>query len=235
MKENKGISLVLTLLIMSSILTGAVIVGDVLIRHGQVIQGSEVSEIAYFASKAGIERTAYQVLKNYENIGSISASGEISSGGTYNVTNISTYADEPNGEGEINDNNDWEISLEPGETFFLGLDINGADYPTDISFSKSGNVSSDLVIFQCSTTDGECSGDQTQSFDVDFPYSLDTSSFESENYEISIKNSGNASENYVIAPNERLPIGVNITSKGVYSSYERQIKATFRKWQKYGI
>jgi len=233
-QNKKAISLILTLLIMSSILTGAVIVGDILIRHGQVIQGSEISEIAYFSARTGIEKAAYQVLKNYEDITAFSISDSVPTGGTYNIASedIATYATNPNTGGEINDTNSWTVSLAGGETFYLGLDLNGVSYPTSITFSRSGDISSDMVIFECSTTDGECSSGEAQSFDVDFPYTLSIAG--DKNYEISIKNSGSLTENYIINPNDTLPIGIEISSKGVYSGYERRIKATFRKWQIYG-
>jgi len=233
MKQNKGVSLILTLLIMSSILTGAVIVGDILIRHGQVVQGAEVSEMAYFAARSGAEKIAYKALKNYEDITNLNnSSGELDNGGSYDVLGIDTYATNPNTGLEINDSNSWSINLSPGETFHLSLDINGVSYPNSIVFSKSGSVSSDMVIFECNVTDGECSSNQTQSFDVDFSHTLSVDS--NKNYEITIKNSGSSIETYVIEPNMTLPIGIQTSVKGVYSGYERQIKATFRKWQIYG-
>ena len=247
-KNNQAISLILTLLIISSILTGTVLVGDILIRHSQVVKGTEVSEIAYFAAEAAIEKTAYEILKNYEGSSSYTLTGSFDNGdysvGSGDVT-VDTNCPNPDAvecnSGSITGSNPWTISLAAGQSFQLDLDINGATYPTNLNITQNATSTSDLIIYECTTDAGpprDCpSTSGQQNFDVAFlspGYDLAISA-STRYYKIRINNLSSSTQTYTLIPNNNLPIGINISAKGTYMKYERRIKSNYPKWQKFGI
>ena len=234
--KKRAISLIITLLIISSILVSTITVGDVMIRHSQTVKSSEVSESAYFAAESALEKAAYGILKNYDNVSSYSLSGNMANGATYQIVDVS-----------LNNENSFEVTLGPGESFELALDFNGTNiYPANITLSQEGSAPTDLIIYEC-VTSGEprtCSSGYSQTFVSSIPspsYILpynNVSIFDEDAkyYKIRINNlDALASETYTLVSNEEsFPIGVDITAKGVYNGYERQAKSTFQKWQIFG-
>ncbi|MFA6145734.1 MAG: hypothetical protein WC697_00170 [Patescibacteria group bacterium] len=249
--NKKGLSIILILLIISSILTGTVIVGETLIRHTQIVKGAEVSEKAFFAAETAVEKAIYQVLKNYVNISTYSIiDGELSNGAQYNIALSGVAADtadptgglpiicadtDCDGEGE----NPWSFDLDIGESFQLNLDLNGADYPDTLRIERTGDGSSgDLIVYQCiapAAGTGICTS-TSQLFNPNFTaQNIDVSTVPTDFYRIRINNFG-AVGTYTLKPiSTALPIGVSITAKGSYQGYERQINDNYPKWQKFGI
>ncbi|MBL7054001.1 hypothetical protein ISS06_02260 [Patescibacteria group bacterium] len=237
--NNQGLSLILTLLIISSILTGTLLVGDVIIRHSQVVKGTEISEMAYFASESAIEKAAFDVMENYVDISAYSLSDSLTNESEYEIDVGEVVIDDsnPSSGDVISAGHPWEITLAPNESFSLDMDINGAIYPTSIDIDKSGSVASDLLIYECTSlgTPRICSAVSSQTFQVSFPYTLTVDSA-NKYYKIRINNIGAGSEIYSIEPaNNSLPIGVVINATGIYTGYERIISANFPKWQQFGI
>ena len=260
-KEKKGMSLILTLLIISSVLTGTILVAEITIRHAQIIHGAEISEKAYFAAETGIQKMAYQIEKNYKDISTYSLPEDVLSDGksTYSAT-ISTdtycpdaseteckyYPSDPECPGEldrcpISNTNAWTISLSPGESFQLNLDINGAIYPNSIDITRSGLEDTDIIVYKC-TTGGdprECGETMSQTFSITFPYPFNISDYEGKYYKLRINNVGSGSENYTLTPSAEaalpLPIGIEISATGGYTGYQRKLKTNLPKWQKFGI
>lgn len=247
--NNSALSLILTLLIIGSILTGAVLVGDIIIRHSKTVKGTEISEIAFFAAETAIDKAAYQALKNYTDISNYTLSGTLpNSGGVYSIASggIAVDNDCPNPptgctSGDIYETtNPWEITLSADQSFRLDLDINSSAtiYPTSLTISKSGSEPSDLIIYECTTggTPRECTSGYSQNFSVSFGNPI-TISASTKYYKIRINNNGDASETYTLDPaggSSSLPIGIDISSTGTYSSYERQLKTNVPKWQTFG-
>ena len=242
--SNQSISLVITILIISSILVSTITVGDVIIRHSQTVKSSELSEDAYFAAESALEKANYEILKNYDNVSPYTLSGNLTNTATYEITNVNVVLD------VRTLLNPLEITLEAGESFELAMDFNGsAIYPLNINIIQTGSISTDLIIYEC-TTDGTpriCDSGYTQTFVSSLPsppsspYVLpynDASVFVEENkyYKIRINNlDASSSETYTLTPSaDSFPVGVDITAKGVYGGYERQAKSSFPKWQIFG-
>ena len=264
-KEKKGMSLILTLLIISSVLTGTVLVAEITIRHAQIIHGAEISEKAYFAAETGAQKMAYQIEKNYKDISTyILSEGFLSDEkSTYSAT-ISTdtycpdaseteckyYPSDPECPGEldrcpISEINPWTISLTPGESFQLNIDINGATYPNSIEITRSDSEEdTDIIVYEC-TTGGdprECGDTMSQTFSITFPYIFDISSYDissspAKYYKLRINNVGSGSENYTLTPSVEavLPIGIEINAIGGYVGYQRKLKTNLPKWQIFGL
>lgn len=241
LKKQKGISLIITLLIISSVLTATLIVSETAIRQGQVVYGAEISEKGYFAAKTATEIAAYDVLEDYQDISSYSLSESFSGGSQYEAS-VSTDTLCPDSgcvdtEAPISNGNPWSINLEAGESFDLDLDINGASYPASLIVSQAGSESTDLIVYYCEI-DAEtraCSTTKTQVFYTSFPQTIN---FDGANYYwIRINNNGSSTETYTLTPSidNDLPIGVEINAIGKYEEYQREINQNIPKWQKYGI
>ena len=249
--DKRAMSLVLTLLIISSILTATVLVGEIIIRHSQVVQGAEVSEKSFFAAETAVEKMCYQVFKNYADISSFSLSGTMSDGETgYSATIIPDvncpdvlevecdyYCDTPSVRCPISPTNSWTITLSPGESFQLDIDINGAIYPSSVEITDDGSSETDISVYECETggTPRVCSSEISQSFSITFPYTFDISDYANNYYKLRIYNAGDSSESYTLTPTSNLPIGVEISANGAYSGYKRNVKTNVPKWQKYGL
>jgi len=243
-KKNQALSLILTLLVVSSILTGTVLVGDIIIRHNQVVEGAEISEKAYFAAESAMEKALYEILQNYVNALTYTLDEDLDDGANclINAGDIAVDDDCPNPDevecsnGNITLDNPWVVSLSANQSFQLDLDIDGATYPTSLTIYKAGDEPSDLLVYECTPagTPRTCSTNLIQTFKVGFPYSFSLS--DSKFYQIRINNLGDSSESYTLTPGgeNTLPIGLEITTTGVYSGYERKLVNNFPKWQKFG-
>lgn len=240
-KQNQGVSLILTLLIISSVLTGTILVADITIRHAQIIHGAEISEKAYFAAETGMQKAAYQAMKNYTDISAYSLDDSLEDGATYTAT-ISADTECPNPPTEcialpISATNPWTVTLSAGESFQLNIDINGATYPASVQISRSGSMDTDIIVYECTTTGDPrvCSSTMSQTFSIIFPYTFNITDYATKYYKLRINNVGDSSEDYILTPSGALPIGIEISSIGGYTGYERRLKTNLPKWQKFGI
>lgn len=251
-KANQGISLIIVLLVISSILVSTLIIGDILIRHARIVKGVEMSEKSFFAAEAAVEKSLYGILQNYDDVSTFTLSGSIGSA-SYEVTSLDIDDDDPNGGGDIvcvdstcnagGGNNPWEITLSSGEAFQLSVDLNGATYPTSLKIEKTtgGSGDSELVVYECTTDAGPprvCSSTASQANYFTFPQTL-TLSPTTKYYWIRINNTDSGSHSYAVKPivplTTTLPIGVIINAKGSYLSYERRIEHNYPKWEEFGI
>ncbi len=226
--SKRAISLIITILIISSILVSTITVGDVIIRHSQTVKGSEVSENAFFAAESALEKASYKIIKNYDNVSSYTLSGSMTNTADYEITAVS-----------LDDRASFEVTLGASESFELAMDFNGATiYPPILNIDQTGSMSTDLIIYECLTIPGPprvCDSGYTQTFVSSLPCNLSIDE-EHEYYRIRINNlDASSSETYTLTPSVgNLPVGVDITAKGVYQGYERQAKSSFPKWQIFG-
>ncbi len=236
--NRQALSIILILLIISSILTGTVIVGETIVRHTQIVKGAEVSEKAFFAAETAVEKAIYGVLKNYASVTTVTEGSIIygATSATYSAS-VSIDAENPDTGIDITNSDPWIISLETGESFQLNLDLNSTAYPTALRIDRSGDGLGDLIIYQCTASSNGCSSTENQIFYSNFTgQDINLSpSIPINYYRIRINNSGGTGT-YTLKPTSAaLPIGVNITAEGSYGGYERQINDNYPKWQKFGI
>jgi len=241
----KGVSLIIVILVIASILTGTIIVGDILIRHSMIVKGTEISERAYFAAESAVEKAAYGVLKNHEDITSYAPAGSLDNGADYGVTTPFTpdtacpNAPTECASGNITSANPWNVGLSSGQSFWLDIDLNGASYPTSLNISATSPTSSELIVWECTTVVGpprDCDPNQAPLQTVYYGWSpsVDISlSTSTKYYRIRIINNTGGGQTYAITPNANLPIGVIIESWGKYSNYKRYLNSNFPKWQKF--
>jgi len=236
--NKKAIALILVLVIIASILTGILLVAQTIIRYSQISKGVEVSEKAYFAAETAIEIAGYDILKNKKNYSDYTLSGVLSEDTNYQVDSIELDSDCPApstqcSSGPISNTNPWSISLSPGWSFQLNLDINGATYPTSLSISTDDSSSSELILSSALKTDPPLTWSQTTypSWPVNLILSNDYY------YKLRINNLRGSGEsiNYTITPSSELVIGLKVQGEGVYStmlsSYKRIAQSNFPRYQ----
>jgi four helix bundle protein len=228
--KNKAISILFVILIIGAILTSALLVSDILIRHGRVTKGIENSELPFFAAESGIEKVAYQVFKEHCHIGSnCGVSGSLwPNGPTYEVQDDDIQAELTAGP--------WSFSLAPGQSFSLYLDLCGPAYPASLTIT--GEADSDLTIFKEVIATAETS--ETVYSDLSSPIVI---SIDRDNddrliayYKITIHNRHSTnSQNYSLNWVGNLPTALKISqAKGTYKNYQRLIEQVIPRWQKTG-
>jgi len=245
---NKGISLVLVILIIGAILFGVLIVADIVVRQAKVTQGFDLSEKAYMAAETGVEEAAYKVNKDFCRVDTTdcNASGALSLGGQY-ITTLSIDKKEPNtgqttGLGEdITNSNPWEAAFSTSSSLLLSLDLNSQNkiYPDSITISQNPSGLGELIFWECQTIGSPrtCNESfQTSTTYTTFPQTLNTAPSDSHYYKIRINNTASETVTYTLTPSSdhSLPVGAIIESTGTYQDYERKTKFTLPKWQIFG-
>jgi Tfp pilus assembly protein PilX len=237
--DKKSFSILLTLFIVSALLTPAVLVGDVLLRQARMNRGATDSETALYAAESGAERAAYQVIKNYCQIGSGSCAVN------FTLSNNATSSVADSGSNITSDNatSPWNITLVAGQSFVLYLDLYGLSYP-------SGGQISITSLTTDALTDGAvlehviASGTETETLYTDFssavaiPISVGSSPYYlTSYYRITIhnRNTDTNSYDYSLTWTGNLPkvLKINIAS-GRFRSYQRDLQILFPRWQIFG-
>lgn len=230
-KNKKAISLILTLLVIAAVLTGLLLVSQIIIRYSQAIKDIELSEKAYFAAESALEITAYDILKNYKDYSSYSLSGQLSDQITeYELEEIVLLEyDEFFSEG---------ITLGPNQSFQLNLDINGVIYPNSLTITAQGTADNlGEVIFSQAKKDPPPLewDDAVYSLPVDL--TLDSDYY----YRLRINNLNDTGEiTYTIDPDttdNEIIVGFKVKTNGIYPTslgrYERKAEANFYQYQKF--
>ena len=228
---NKSISLMITLLIISSILTGTLIIGNVMTQHSRIVKGAEISDRAYFAAESGVERASYAVLKNHQNISTSTFSGTLDNGTTYL---INSGQDNKTGIDVISvTSSPWIINLDSGQSFWLRLDLNGITYPSELTIGNTSTTDSELTVLKCETIGSPPQCDETKFSQVtyyDFPQTIDLT-IPDYYYKIRINNNSASSQSYPIIFSGSLPIGLIIKSCGTDSDYKRYLNSSISRWE----
>lgn len=82
---EKGIALVLSVIILSLLLAAALGISTILVGQMTVLRGMEQSVQAYFAADSGIERVLYDDSQGVDIISTCPCSGNLDNGASYNV------------------------------------------------------------------------------------------------------------------------------------------------------
>ena len=213
-KNNPGISILLTILILSSMMILTLAISEIVLRVGRSSREIGYSEVAYYSAETGIEKAFYEIEKNRTISGLDSLSG--------NLDELPTASWNLSVEQTNIDGLDWEIDLDAGETLLLELDFTGLTYPNTLNISWTG-ASVKLITL---TSDG----DQ----DVYTSSGVSLNSLDTNLYKLTIVNSGGSSSEITLDPNGGdLPIGIDLTATGEYKNSERIINVDRNNWQIY--
>lgn len=197
-------------------------------------RGSANSEAALYAAESGAEETAYKVLKNHCELGDPNSCGSNDT-----LSNGAEYLVEGNNDITVEnaDASFGNITLTPGKSFVLYLDIRGVGYPSaglTVSCLTAG-CSSDMVVLE----EVIATGIQTETIYTDFsssfvvPISVGASPYYLNSYyKITLHNSGVISQDYTINWTGNLPKSLKISkSVGTYKTFQRVIEMIFPRWQ----
>jgi len=241
--KPEGISLFLTVTITGLMLIVALTLSEIVLRQSRISRGYILSEISYYGAESALEKVAFDLLQNHLSLTSYPyPEGNLDNGANYRVENIEIENRDPGDGKEITNLNPWEVTLSPGQSFFLSLDINvSATYPEELEISSVGSEPAELIIYECETaledSRRNCGTSPQQEFYYVFPadpYTLPLD-IPTKYYKIILKNSGQNSETFILRPTGLLPlpIGLRVTSNGEYYGYRRKTEGYFPKWQIY--
>lgn len=238
--SQKGISLILSLFILTAILFIGLVIIDLVLRQGKISSEVGYSEIAFYAAEAGMEKALYEINKNKETIINVEAMKETLSvsRGEWEVEDpIKEILKAPDYEpklytstgGDISNTNPLQVDLNDQESFQLGLDLNLDTYPTELDIAWSANSS--LIVFEWKRGEPMETGIQTIYSSLSSPITIESYKY----YIFRIINLSGSNHTYTFTPGfgTTLPLGVFITTLGRYKGLSRKIETNNSRWQIY--
>jgi len=225
LKNNEsGMSLLLVILILSSLLITVTTISNVTLRVGRSATQIMNSEIAYFAAESAIEKTLY----NVEKTRSIDTGGNSCSGYNFEGAGVCGMLDNEDVKWGVkitqNTANIQNISLKSGESYQLELDFDALDLPNKLSLSCPGNAK---VIYL------KKEGEQIKNLDCTSDIVVGTGGV------LRIINEAGADNEIKIIPKKGdgstgvFTIGIDIMATGRYRNQERRIEVGRINWRIY--
>lgn len=242
-KQEEGFAVLLSVLVLASI-TGLVIsVFNVSFRITKSNQSIINSEKAFFAAETAAEITIYDIVKNNRGLDLPDLVGQ-ALGGNPGATwgrrvSLATLtpglcsAPQPkpvcsDADGSISTTNDLSITLEDGESFQLDMDIvdpgNPSNYPANVRIL--GVTAGSRVIV---SGNGQQEVKTSQTFIVPETDVIDPNL----DYRFRIINESGSQQTYTITPlgsSVDFPLGLNISTVGIYQGTERRVDVTNPAW-----
>lgn len=217
-RDNRGISVLLAVLILSSLTIIVLAVSDVVLRVGRSARQIGHSEIAYYAAESGIENALYQIEKNQTVIGL--------DNGTGSLTDISEASWSLELEPILAETNPYSINLPANKSFQLELNFQDEDddliYPSTIHVNWTGSAKAVLL-----------KDDGTQTTETD---DFIMNDLKNNLYVLRITNTSGSQIVLTLditATGEYLPIGIKLISTGNYKEEQRKIQVQRTNWQIY--
>lgn len=256
--NERGISLLLVLLILGLMLTTTLIIGDIILRQGKVMKKITASQRAYFAAETGIEETLYEINKtkikniNTELSGCWCGAGcdncQINYSGAnaqWNLINIMENRKAPavddiwtdNPGDDISTSNRLNIRLQDGESFQLSFDMNGSSYAGSIiRISWDNSKSSQVIAVEGDL--GSSIDNQSEYDESDVTIKIpETGNLQADRfYKLRISNTSGEQVVYEMWPSggSFMPMGATIEVSADYKGTERKVESNNHKWQIYG-
>lgn len=238
-RKDKGISLILTILILSSLTVVTFAISDIVLRTGQSARKIGHSEIAYYAAETAVEKALYEIEKQktirgldgqIDNLEEITdANWSLSITPLINLTaQCITVGGQEKGcitsSGNITTSNPLTINLNSGSSFQLDLNFQdllnlepGLVENLQISCGNNGEV---ITL----GTNG-----QTPATPCNSPINLNN--LDSNLYIIRLVNE----DNFTLKPlgQKNLPIGISVVGTGNYKDQTRILEMERQNWQIY--
>lgn len=246
-KNQKGISLVLAVLVLSSVLGSSLVISTLVMRQGKVSRNVGISQQAYYAAEAGAEEIVYRMNQKDSLLLLRGSTGSIGDNGYWYVLEVSENSIAPelcaqdksttpvcaiDINNNISSSNPLFVTLNTDESFSLDMNVNGFDYQNIVRFhNNSPGNSSQLIILEENTDTAAVS--QEEAISLTGNHNLMSSS--SEYRKIKIKNNSGATTTYRVHPSgNNLPIGATIKVRGRFGSrVYRDVVVDYGKWQIY--
>jgi hypothetical protein len=202
-KNNSGISILLTILILSSMMILTLAISEIVLRVGKSSREIGFSEIAYYAAETATEKAFYEIEKNrtIADLDSLSGNLDELSDASWSLA-VS----------QINSTDPYQFDLGGGEFFLLEIDFENLIYPNTLNVSWTGSNVKLITL----TTDG------VQNVYTSSGVAL--SNLNTNLYKLTLINSGGGDSTITLDPNGGdLPIGIELTATGNYKNSERII------------
>ncbi len=212
-KDKKGVSILLSILILSSLMVITIVVSKIVLRVGKTSRQIGHSEVAYYAAESAIERILFAIEKEMD-LSNLTTSGsltEISDAGW----GVEIALEE--------NNNPWQINLAAGESFQLDLNTDGLNYPTSIDIDWSSADVSAIVV----------DPDNSVSPFISYNSSFTLNNISTDLPVLRIINSGSSSVSVELSSSGTLPSSIIITATGNYLTEERKIEVERDLYQIY--
>jgi hypothetical protein len=243
-KKNReaGIALVLSVIVLAALIGLVIVVADLTTRATSDSNAIKATEIALAAAETAVELTIYDIEKNDKNLTDfdppITQSLADGPPGAFWYREVKVSTSTPalcsSGQPVCTDNDDiisasnpLSVTLQPGQSFQLDLDIGGAEYPNRVTVSWGGTNTRVIVL----TPSGHetYTGQPVQIPDP--PANLDPV----DNYRFRIINESSSVRTYTIRPNagtgaDELPLGFKIIGIGTYQNVERRLEILRPAW-----
>lgn len=258
--SSAGVSLILAVVILAGVLATTFIITTVVLRTSQSSKEIGVSELAFYAAESGVEEILWEINKNQQkcvvnntNVNYCSnnhlenASGVLSNGLIWQVEILQEITALPacaSGANPCNQSggnisfpavDQMQVTLAPGESFQLSLDLRGAHYPLTLNLNWSGSPSQVIVEegFYGQSVDDHYEFNETSSLPIIIPQlgSIDPSRY----YFIRINNTSTNTEVYEIYPSPgsqaSLPIGITVRTVSSTLNSQRKVEVTDYHWE----
>lgn len=233
-QNKQGISLILTILILSSLTILTLTISDVVLRTGRSTESIANSEVAYFAAETAVEKALYDVETSYSitNLNVSTPQQMSATKATWTRTVIQNNAFSiscatlGNNEGICSNNtaaglsasNPMYVKLNAGSSFQIDLRYAGLTLPNTMHVTWSSGTAKIIL-----------SQDSGQTTYTSSPFN--TGSTQSN---IRIINTGASLATFQIKPaNGDLAQSILITGVGNYKNYQRTLELEKRIWQIY--
>ncbi len=237
--DRRGIALLLTVILLGGLVLIAFAASSLVTAFGQTPKVLGNSEKAYYAAEAALERSLYEIEKQGAGLVDITGSGNL--GGTAVTWSRKAFvtAKIPLGRNDVRPNtpnnpvvsgtNPLLVTLQPGESFQLDLNIVGAvdpSYPQHVNISGSSSFS--YIILENGVQVGPTT-DTNQN--VPATGNLDPST----GLRFKITNPSGFASTYTITPNgsNELPVALVVSATGVSGTEERTIEVERKAWLVY--
>jgi len=247
-KNQKGVTILIAVLILSSVVILALAVADVVGRSNRTSKGIGFSEVAYFAAEHGVEDALYSIERN-RTVPDSSASGDLTdiseahwertAGVLFDAEAGSMTCAELESMNEGLCVGNWKNNVNKetinvkldgvDRTFQLELDFSGlATYlPSNISIEGITASKASTTIFYLDTNEIET---------LTNPSEFNNISVQSRRAVLKITSKDDDGLEFDIttgSANNLIPLGFRITSTGTYKEQKRVIEVQRKNWQIY--
>jgi hypothetical protein len=245
-RDQKGVTILISVLILSSVIILALAVSDIVGRANRNSRDIGLSEVAYFAAEKGVEQALYSIEKertisgldgiqgNLTDITEANWSREIEVLSDSEATDMDcdtlALVSVENGVcvDETNPNQPKvKIKLRPNDSFQLDLDFGGMSgyLPNGIKIDGISSSNASTTVLNISAGESET------------PENLNNISVSGRQIILKITNKSDVTENIEISSsggaNNPVPLSFLIISTGSYKEQKRVIQVERRNWQIY--
>ncbi|HPI66964.1 MAG TPA: hypothetical protein PKZ16_00195 [bacterium] len=238
LKNQQGISILLVILILSSLMVLTVALSAIVLRVGRSTRQIGQSEVAFYAAETAIEKGLYEIEKNHsvENLDVATPQTMTTSDGqwtrSYSVNRLlDVDCDQLSGEGicvdvvgEITASNPLVVKLSPGNSFQIDMNFVGMNLPNNVQIQEVEKDGIGKVI--------ALSSDGIQTSSSDSPVNLHD--LEDKLYLLRLVNEDTQMITFRVKPAQgNLPLGIILTGTGIYQQETRIIEIERKTWQIY--